>query len=72
MPVWGGRGCTYSKGNMRICDLGVRLAKELLKREDGDVELEAVSLRTSETADPIAISLQIREKATGDLTEYQL
>ena len=48
------------------------LAKDLLQREEGRVELEAVSLRTSETSDPIAVSLKVREKATGTLSEYKL
>ncbi len=48
------------------------LAKELLQRKEGSVGLEAVSLRSSQTSDPIAISLQVREKATGTVSKYKL
>ena len=38
------------------------LAKELLQRKEGVVELETVSLRRSDTAEPVAVSLRVREK----------
>ena len=38
------------------------LAKELLQRKEGLVELETVSLRSSDTAEPVAVSLRVREK----------
>ncbi|WP_320668309.1 DUF3084 domain-containing protein [Prochlorococcus sp. MIT 1307] len=49
-----------------------KMAKELLKRKEGFVELEAISLRTSQTADPVAISLQVREKVQGKISKYKL
>ena len=38
------------------------LAKELLQRKEGTVELSAVSLRRSDTAEPVAVVLQVKEK----------
>ena len=48
------------------------LARELLRREEGSVQLEAVALRSSETADPVSVSLQVREKKQGKLSKYRL
>ena len=48
------------------------LPKELLNRKEGTVEIEAVALRSSETADPVAVSLRVREKSRGKLSEYKL
>ncbi len=48
------------------------LAKELLARKEGGVDLESVSLRTSDTADPILVSLQIREKSNNKLSKFKL
>ena len=39
-----------------------KLAKELLQRKEGTVELSAVSLRRSDTAEPVAVVLQVKEK----------
>ena len=43
------------------------LAKELLQRKEGKVELEAVSLRRSDTAEPVAVTLLVREKNKSNL-----
>ena len=45
------------------------LAKKLLSRQEGTIELEAVSLRSSDTAEPVAVSLQLREKIMTNLLE---
>jgi len=45
------------------------LAKELLQRKEGTVELSAVSLRRSDTAEPVAVVLQVKEKNTPNRIE---
>ena len=45
------------------------LAKELLQRKEGTVELAAVSLRRSDTAEPVAVVLQVKEKNNPNRTE---
>jgi len=45
------------------------LAKELLQRKEGNVELSAVSLRRSDTAEPVAVVLQVKEKNTPNRIE---
>ena len=39
------------------------LAEDLLQSDQGTVELEAVSLRSSDTADPVSIDLRIKESS---------
>jgi uncharacterized protein (DUF3084 family) len=46
-----------------------KLAKELLQRKEGTVELAAVSLRRSDTAEPVAVVLQVKEKNNLNRTE---
>ena len=46
-----------------------KLAKELLQRKEGTVELAAVSLRRSDTAEPVAVVLQVKEKNNPNRTE---
>jgi len=46
-----------------------KLAKELLQRKEGTVELSAVSLRRSDTAEPVAVVLQVKEKNTPNRIE---
>ncbi len=38
-----------------------KLGKELLRRKSGDVELEAVALRNSDTSDQVAVNLRFKE-----------
>ena len=45
------------------------LAKELLQRKEGTVELAAVSLRRSDTAEPVAVVLQVKENNNPHRTE---
>lgn len=49
-----------------------KLVKELLQRKEGVVELETVSLRSSDTAEPVVVSLQVREKTRGKISKYKL
>ena len=46
-----------------------KLAKELLQRKEGTVELAAVSLRRSDTAEPVAVVLQVKDKNNLNRTE---
>ena len=46
-----------------------KLAKELLQRKEGKVELAAVSLRRSDTAEPVAVVLQVKETNTPNRIE---
>ena len=46
-----------------------RLAQELIDRDGGRVELEAVALRRSETADPVAIGLRLKRTRSAPLDD---
>ena len=48
------------------------LAKDLLRRNKGIVELQAVSSRNSYTNDPVAVYLQVSEKTSGKVENYKL
>ncbi len=42
------------------------ITEELLRRKEGTVKLEAVSMRRSDTTDPVLVSLQVQEKSEDD------